>query len=175
MKREDDAPYLDATSAAFIRAAGQLNAKLRQVTKVGVNVFVGSYRYWDIALEAIEPDVEDEEYVQRPGLCERVLITFSERDDEFLLADGPGKHELEEACWERAARSNYKRKFHPDVVDKCLKSYYIFMEFGEKFLSFNREYWNKQKALEVASSSAGQVGPDGKVVLLRRSGEDHGN
>jgi transcriptional regulator with XRE-family HTH domain len=147
VKQEFDAPYLSKMSADFIRAAGELNAKLSEVTKLGVKVFVGSYWYWDTLLEAIEPDVEDEEYIKHPKQCRRVLITFSERDEEFILEDGPRKSELKEACYERAARWNSERNYHPDVIEKRLQKDYVFLELHQRFLAFNREYWNKKKAL----------------------------
>jgi hypothetical protein len=40
--KRDDPPNFPETSAAFVRAVGQLNAKLRELADLGVNVYVGS-------------------------------------------------------------------------------------------------------------------------------------
>lgn len=168
VKIDESVPYFGAGSPSFIRAVGQLNEKLGQLVEAGVNVFVGSYFYFNVALEAIDWHVEDEEYVQRPQIHQRVLIAFSERGDDFILKPGPQEWEREHSCYERAAKWNFKHERHPDIVDERVGF------FGpDDFLVFNREYWVQQKSELSLKAVAAPGRPNIATLLPRRLRQDH--
>ena len=145
---EEDPAYLGDASAAYIRAVGQLNEKLSELAKVGVNLFLGSYMYWTTLWERLP--VEPHQEYMLPIQERRVLLEFSARSDDFILVDGPPDQESEIYQYDVAAEFNYNKRVHPDALEAACDWHEL-----DRFKKFNRTCWEEQTEMDQARGERG--------------------